>query len=58
MMNYKYMDTPIEANLKKMSKSNYDSNLVDPMMYRHFNGSLMYMVNTRSNICFVVNTLC
>jgi hypothetical protein len=34
-----------------------DSELVDPMMYMNFIGSLMYLVNTRPDIFFVVNTL-
>ena len=34
-----------------------DSDLVDPMMYRQLIGSLMYLVNMRPYICFVVSTL-
>jgi hypothetical protein len=55
MMDYKSMTTPMVTNLKLLSDSSSD--LVDPMMYRQLIGSLMYLVNTRSNICFVVNTL-
>jgi hypothetical protein len=33
------------------------SNLVYPMMYKQLIGSLMYLVNTRSDICFAVNAL-
>jgi hypothetical protein len=43
------------TNLKKLGAS--DSDLVDPTMYRQLIGSLMYLVNTRPDICFVVNTL-
>jgi hypothetical protein len=34
-----------------------DSGMVDATGYRKLIGSLMYLVNTRPNICFVVNTL-
>ena len=30
---------------------------VDPIVYRQLIGSLMYLVNTRSDICFAVNAL-
>jgi hypothetical protein len=30
---------------------------VDSTLYRQLIGSLMYLVNTRPDICFVVNTL-
>jgi hypothetical protein len=43
------------TNLRKVVNSN--SKLVDPMIYRQLIGSLMYLVNTGSDICFVVNTL-
>jgi hypothetical protein len=41
--------------LKKVGAS--DSDLVDPTMYKQLIGSLMYLVSTRPNICFAVNTL-
>ena len=31
--------------------------MVDAMMYHHMIGSLMYLMNTRPDICFSVNTL-
>jgi hypothetical protein len=55
MMDYKSMTTPIVTNLKKLRDS--ESNLVDPSTYRQLIGLLMYLVNTRMEICFVVNTL-
>ena len=55
MMDCKSMSTPMTLNLKKLCSD--DSNLVDPTMYRQLIGSLMYLVNTRPDICFVVSTL-
>jgi hypothetical protein len=55
MMDCKSMTTPMTTNLNMLGAS--DSDLVDPTMYRKLIGSLMYLVNTRPNICFVVNTL-
>jgi hypothetical protein len=49
------MTTPMVTNMKLLSDSSSD--LVDPTMYRQLIGSLMYLVNTRRDICFVVNTL-
>jgi hypothetical protein len=37
------------TNLKKLR----DSNPADPSLYRQLIGSLMYLENTRSHICFV-----
>jgi hypothetical protein len=49
------MATPMVTNLKLLSDSS--SYLVDPTKYRQLIGSLIYLVNTRVDICFVVNTL-
>jgi hypothetical protein len=49
------MSTPMITNWKNFSAS--DSQLVDATVYRQLIGSLMYLVNTRPDICFVVNTL-
>jgi hypothetical protein len=49
------MSTPMVTNWKKLSAS--DSQLVDATVYRQLIRSLMYLVNTRPDICFVVNTL-
>ncbi len=56
-MDSKSMATPVEANLKKLREPTFDSDLVDPTMYRQLIGSLMYLVNTRLDKCLVVNTL-
>ena len=45
-----YMTTPMASNLKLLSDAS--SETVDATMY-----SLMYLMNMRPNICFVVNTL-
>ena len=55
MMDCKAMTTPMESNLKLLSVASSDS--VDAMMYRQMMCSLMYLMNTRPDIFFVVNTL-
>jgi hypothetical protein len=57
MMDCKSMATPMMTNLKKLSDSTLDSYLVDPTKYRKLIGSLMYLANTRPDICFAVSTL-
>jgi hypothetical protein len=49
------MTTPMITNWKKLHAS--DSQLVDSTLYHQLISSLMYLVNTRSGICFLVNTL-
>jgi hypothetical protein len=55
MEDYRPMSTPTITNWKKLSAS--DSQLVNATIYRKLIGSLMYLVNTRPDICFSVNTL-
>jgi hypothetical protein len=55
MLDCKFMDTPMTTNIIKVRES--DSDPVDPSLYRQLIGSLMYLVNTRPNICVFVNTL-
>ena len=55
MMDCKAMTTPMALNLKLLSDAS--SEAVDAMMYHQMIGSLMYLTNTRPDICFVVNTL-
>ena len=57
MIDCKSMTTPMMKNMKKLSDSALDSNLVDPTMYRDFIRSLMYLVNVMPNIFFTVSTL-
>jgi len=55
IMDPKSMTTPMITNIKKLRS--YVSGLVDLTSYRKLLGSLMYLVNTRIDICFVVNAL-
>ena len=55
MLDYKAIATPMASNLKLMCDASSES--VDSTMYHHMIGSLMYLTNTRPDICFVVNTL-
>src|SRR5713101_7843330 len=55
MMDCKTMATPMASNLKLLSDAS--SETVDATMYRQMIGSLMYLKNTRPDICFAVNTL-
>ena len=54
-MDCKAMTTPMALNLKLLCNASSES--VDATMYRQMIGSLMYMMNTRPDIFFVVNTL-
>ena len=49
------MSTPMITNWKKLHAS--ETKLVDPTLNRQLTGSLMYLVNTRPDICFTVNSL-
>ena len=55
MMDYKAMATPMASNLKILSDASLE--VVDATMYCQMIGSLMYLMNTRPDIFFVVNTL-
>ena len=55
MLDYSVITTPMASNLKLMSDSSYDS--VDAMMHSQMIGSLMYLTNTRPDICIAVNNL-
>ena len=55
MLECKVMATPMESNLKLLADDS--SKLVDMTHYRQIIGSLMYLTNTRLDICFAVNTL-
>ena len=55
MIDCKAITTPMASNLKLLSDASSDS--VDATMYRQMIGSLMYLMNMRPDICFIVNTL-
>ena len=54
-MDCKAMTTPMALNMKLLCDAS--SETVDATMYRQMIYSLMYLMNTRPNICFAVNTL-
>jgi hypothetical protein len=54
MLECKSMNTPMETKLKLLVDTS--SELADDTLYKQIIGSLMYLMNTRPNICFLVNT--
>jgi hypothetical protein len=57
MTDYKPMATLMVMNLKKLSETSSDLGEIDPHLYKQLIGSLMYLVNTRPDICYVVSVL-
>jgi hypothetical protein len=55
MKDCRLMSTPMITNLRKLNAS--EDELVDPTLYKQLIRSLMYLVNTRPDICFAMNTL-
>jgi hypothetical protein len=51
------MATPMVTNLKKLSVSSSDSNEIDLTLYKQLIRSLMYLINTRPDIFYVVSAL-
>ena len=49
------MTTPMASNLKLLSDASSES--VNATMYRHMIGSMIYLTNTKLDICFAMNTL-
>ena len=57
MVDCKFVSTPMELNFKKLSSVTAGPMLTNPTGYFQLTGALMFLVNTRMDICFVVNTL-
>jgi hypothetical protein len=57
LLNLKRMATTMVTNMKKLCVSSSDSDEIDPTPYRQLIGSLMYLVNTRPDICYAVSAL-
>ena len=55
MESLKPMDTPLPGNWRKEDAT--FGEVVDATIYRQLVGSLMYLVNTRPDICYAVNQL-
>jgi hypothetical protein len=55
MLECKSMNTPMETKLNLLVDTS--SKLVDATLYKHIIGSLMYLMNTKPDIYFDVNTL-
>jgi hypothetical protein len=55
MLDCKEMATSIVSNLKLLQDTNLET--MDVTLYRKMLGSLMNLMNKRSDICSVVNTL-
>jgi len=57
MIEYKSMVTLMEMNFKKLCGDVAGPDLENPSQYRPLIRALMFLMNTRTDICFVVNTL-
>ena len=55
MEDYKPMDTPLPGNWKKEDATS--TKVMDATVYQQLVGLLMYLVNTRPDICYAVNQL-
>ena len=55
ILDHKAITTPMASNLKLLCNASLET--VDATMYCQMTGSLMYLKNTRPDICFAVNTL-
>lgn len=55
MKECKPLTTPMETNLHKFKEDAANSEPTDSSYYRQLIGSLMFLVNTRPDICYVMN---
>ena len=54
---YKSVSTPMELNFKKLCGSATWPELGNPTEYRQLVGAMMFLVNSRLDVCFAVNNL-
>ena len=57
MVDCKSVSTSMDLNFKKLCGSVAGFELGNPTEYRQLIGALMFLVNSRLDVCFVVNTL-
>jgi len=57
MVDCKFVTTSMELNFKMLCGSAAGLDLGNPSKYRELVGALMFLVNSRPDICFAVNTL-
>ena len=57
MVDCKSVSTPMELKFKKLCGNVVGPVLENPIEYRQLVGALMFLVNSRPDICFAVNTL-
>lgn len=57
MVECKSLPTRVDMNFKKLGGEAAGLDLANPFEYRKLVGALMFLVNTRPDICFIVNTL-
>ena len=57
MVDCKSVSTLMELNFKKLCGSVVGPELAHPFEYRQLVGGLMFLVNSRPGICFIVNML-
>ena len=57
MVDCESVSTQMELNFKKLSGNVVGPMLDNPTEYRQLVGALMFLVNSRPDVCFAVNTL-
>ena len=57
MVECKFVSTLMELKFTKLCGDAVGPELGNPIEYRQLVGALMFVVNSRPNVCFVVNTL-
>ena len=57
MVECKSVSTPMELKFKKLCGKFVGPVLTNPIEYQQLVGALMFLVNSRPNVCFAVNTL-